>query len=150
MPISCSLCLSTQLCIFPYPTVSHTSIFPSIYLPIESTPSAQAQEFDLSHSALQTAPKLLDLTNFIAANLRNKWREIGIQLGIKTSTLDAIYDRRNRNPSQCFTDVFEEWERSKEVPYTWARLLEAIASPYVDEKPLAIEIRQKVIDKMNT
>ena len=102
---------------------------------------------DLDDPILQKAPTLVELTNMVVPPLRNKWRDIGIQLGIKPNDLDAIYDRRNRNPNHCFADVFSQWEDSNNLPYTWAVILEVISSEYVNELAVAKSIEQKLIDK---
>lgn len=114
------------------------------YFDIDKTERIQ---IDLSHPILQQPPSLLDLINFVVPPLRNKWRDIGIQLGISPGDLDAIYDRRNRDSNQCYPDVFSAWEKSNIRPYKWCVILEAISSDYVNERKVAEEIRQKVIDK---
>lgn len=101
---------------------------------------------DLTHPALQAEPSLPDLSNLVAAVIPNKWREVGLQLGLRPAELDSIYDRRNRVSLHCYMDVFESWEKGRE-PYTWACLIKALSSPSVGEGPLATQISQEIISK---
>ena len=105
-------------------------------------------DLDFTHPALQTGPSLPDLSNFVAARIPNKWKDLGIQLGLRVSELDAIYDRRNRVPTHCYMDVFDSWERGT-VPYTWATLLEKLSTQSMNERSLAIEISQEIIRRSN-
>jgi ABC-type transport system substrate-binding protein len=112
--------------------------------------SSRNEVVDLSHPSLQQPPSLPDLTNMVSPLLKHKWREIGIQLDIRPSDLDSFYDRRNRNPNNCFVDVFSAWESEAKLPYTWATILKAISSSYVDEKAIAMRIRDEIITRYNS
>lgn len=99
------------------------------------------------HRAFAEHPSVIDLTNKVAVPLQHKWREIGIQLGVSTGKLDAIYDRRNRNALQCITDVLlEEWGKLDAVSYTWGGLITALESPYVGETVYTNDLKKFVID----
>lgn len=100
---------------------------------------------NFSHEALQTEPSHRDLLNLVAAVIPNKWKEVGIQLGLSPGELDVIYDRQNRDAKKCYMDVFDTWK--KEEKRTWASLIEALSSPYVSATTLATEISKKIIER---
>lgn len=119
-----------------------------LFIDVGETPPTSNTTIDFTHPSLQTEPSFLDLSNLVAARIPNKWRDLGLQLGLRVSELDGIYDRRNRVPAHCFMDVFESWEKGT-MSYTWSTLLKGLSSPFVNEKGLAIEISQEIIRRNN-
>ena len=104
-------------------------------------------QINLTHPALQAEPCHRDLANFVTAEIPDKWRYVGIQLGLSLSQLDSICDRRNRDHAQCYMDVFDTW--MKEDRRTWVMLINALTSPAVDAKQLAHKISLDIIKKFD-
>jgi len=90
-------------------------------------------------AGLDSEPELLDLTNWVAAKIPARWREVGLQLNIKPGELDAI---RGHN----FEEVFTLWKTQRRCDYTWRKLLQALEAPAITEMKLAYEIRIKLAE----
>ena len=78
--------------------------------------------------------------NRVADKTRDKWKQVGIQLMIETYKLNG-YEKQSTDPMECYTKVFDEWERSQKLPYTWATILNALESDAVNERATARSIR---------
>ena len=81
----------------------------------------------------------------VAVKTRIKWFQVGIQLNIDLATLNA-YEKQYSDPMRCFTNVFAEWKRAAEPPYTWATIIEALESDAVSEKETASNVRKWLTD----
>ena len=83
---------------------------------------------------LSNPPTLLDfLENVVTRIPADKWRDLGIALGIPPSTLDGY---ELRNPRRCYEAIFEEWERCSH-PLKWECVLQALQTNIVGERRLA-------------
>ena len=71
----------------------------------------------------------------------SKWLSIGLQLGMKYSTLDAI-QKENRSTIDCFLAMCTKWLATSSSP-SWSDLARALSSSSVGEPRLAFSIRQK-------
>ena len=98
-----------------------------------------------SDDPLQKSPKLKDLMSHVAAKTKVKWFQVGIQLDIDQSTLNA-YETQSSDPMRCYTNVFAEWKRAGELPYTWAIIIEALESDAVSEINTASNVRKWLTD----
>ena len=81
--------------------------------------------------------------NDIASKIPAKWRSVGIQLGLPSSTLDSIQQENAGKPRACldsFEQVFTTWERQGPSPYTWKTIIEVLRKPAVGEVALADEL----------
>ena len=92
---------------------------------------------------LNRPPEYLDLLNKVAARVRDKWEEIGLQLSIDRSHLKSIWITR-QNPVFCFADVLDAWKRNGSPPYMWATIIDALKAPIVGEVQLAHELEEWV------
>ncbi len=90
-------------------------------------------------------PKLPDLMNYVAARVPDKWRTIGIQLGLSQADLTCIHTRSDGDSNTCFTEVFTIWERRMDPPYSWKTIIEVLRCECVYELRVAEEIRSKFI-----
>ena len=63
----------------------------------------------------------------------DKWRALGIALGIPPSTLDGF---EQRNPQQCYETLFQDWEKRSHPP-KWTSMLQALRTRIVGERHLA-------------
>ena len=92
-------------------------------------------------SLLQDTPKMSDLMSQVAAKMKDKWFQVGIQLDIDMATL-LSYKTQSRDPMRCYTSVFVEWKRDHKLPYTWATIIGALESNDVTEVAVANEVRE--------
>ena len=92
------------------------------------------------------APKLPDLMNEIASVIPAKWRGVGIQLGLSSSTLDGIEMENGSKPNSClqsFEKVFTKWEQQHPKPYTWDTIIGVLRTAAVGENVLAETLSAK-------
>ena len=54
----------------------------------------------------------------VAHKIPTMWYEVGIQLAIKISTLDAFEEQTNKQ-NRLYVRVFEQWRKEEQVPYSW-------------------------------
>ena len=72
---------------------------------------------------------------------RSKYSNLGLQMGVKSDTIDAIERSNNYKVDECFKTVLQEALRS-EVPLTKCNLVNALRSPTVGFGILATEVSQ--------
>ncbi len=77
----------------------------------------------------------------VAASVPDKWRIIGIQLGLKQADLSVIHERSNGDARVCFTEVFTMWEKQMNPPYTWKTIIDVLQMSVVGELRVANNIR---------
>ena len=82
--------------------------------------------------------------NHIAVNIPTKWRDIGLQLGLRVADLDAIEARHSSDYKRCFSAVFNLWEQQLTSPYMWSTILEALTSPLLEEHKLEQQLQAKL------
>ena len=83
------------------------------------------------------------MLNQVASRAPNKWKEIGLQLGIQSHQLNSI---NHHDPiyMHCYMDMFSLWEKKAEPPFTWATIIDALRSPRVLEIVLAHNIEMQL------
>ena len=84
-------------------------------------------------------PEMRDLMLHIAKKTPTKWYEVGIQLKIEPSTLDA-FEEQIRDQTRLYIKVFVQWRRDHKVPYTWTTIIGALEA--VGERTVASDIRE--------
>ena len=90
---------------------------------------------------LHSTPELGDLMNLVAAKIPEKWREVGIGLGLDTTDIKRIEaDVPTHKSTLCYVDVFDTWKNKGTTKYTWGTLLKALRTPSVDASKLASTI----------
>ena len=77
----------------------------------------------------------------VASRAPDKWKVIGLQLGIQSHQLNSI---NHRDPIHCYIDVFSLWEKKAEPPFTWATIIDALRSPIVQEIRIAHDIEMQL------
>ena len=94
-------------------------------------------------AGLDSEPELADLMNEVAAAIPVRWRDIGLQLGLKKSVLDGL---GQVDTNHYYSNVFELWrnQNSAQYPYTWQTLLHTLNTPAVGERKLENDIRNKL------
>ena len=81
------------------------------------------------------SPSLSELMERIGTEAAAKWKGIGSELGLSSSTLGSI-GRRNRDDMMRMMDVFSKWQAQLTTPNNWTSLLIALSSPQVKELKL--------------
>ena len=83
--------------------------------------------------------------NEVAAKIPNKWRDMGLQLGVDRSVLEGIATTSPGDTNHCYINVFTQWKNQNSTihPYTWSTIAQALERPAVGEKRLADEIKEK-------
>ena len=76
------------------------------------------------------------------ADVRAKWYNIGIQLGVNVGTLKAI-EKQYSDPSDCLRETLMTWLKAYPPPHTWSKVLEALRTKIVGEAKLAVDLEQK-------
>ena len=88
-------------------------------------------------------PEVSDLMNVVAAKIPNKWRDVGLQLGLDQSELDRIANESPGDINRCYSKVFTRWKNKNSAthPYTWSTIVDALQAAAVGEERLADEIK---------
>ena len=68
---------------------------------------------------------------------RAKWYNLGLELGLKAGTLDAIQQTNGYNVDSCFRSMLKEWLRKTELVPTWSSLAGALGKAPVGLEELA-------------
>ena len=91
---------------------------------------------------LDKPPDIRQLLRTVASVARDKWRLVGIELGIEDEQLDYI--SMEGNPIICFSKVFSQWKKKADTdfPFTWRTITNALRSPIVEESSIATEIEE--------
>ena len=91
---------------------------------------------------LDKPPDIRQLLNRVAIEARDKWRLVGIELGMKRDQLDVISEEKN--PIIRYSEVFSQWEKKADpdFPFNWRTILKVLRSPTVEENKLAMEIEE--------
>ena len=104
---------------------------------IYSLPLAPPQHQGKFHST----PELGDLMNHVAAKIPEKWREVGIGLGLDYADISRIEaDVPTHKSTPCYVMVFDTWKNKGTKEYTWSTLLTALRTPLVNASELASTI----------
>ena len=74
-------------------------------------------------------------------HVRAKWYDLGIQLRMETSHLDAIETQHRGNPDKCQRQMLSDWLNTSPPPPTWQRMVDALCSPVIDKKSSAERLR---------
>ena len=72
---------------------------------------------------------------------RSKWYYIGLKLGLKAGTLDAIKQSNHYDIDGCFTEILKQWLRNSKLKPTLNSLADALKSPTVGLAQLVKDIK---------
>ena len=79
--------------------------------------------------------------NHVAAMIPEKWREVGIGLGLNSADISRIEaDVPTHKSTPCYVMVFDTWKNKGTKEYMWNILLEALRTPLVNASELASTI----------
>ena len=76
---------------------------------------------------------------------RSGWKDIGIELGLKITHLDAIEENNHGNAEKCFTKMLTVWLKRVNPPPTWSAMVEALKGRTVDFEDLAEQVENKFL-----
>ena len=74
---------------------------------------------------------------------RSKWHNIGLELKINPSDLDAYKVNHKDDPEECFKDVLSNWLKQVDPRPTWAALASALSSRTVGHGQLSEVVKRK-------
>ena len=78
---------------------------------------------------------------------RSKWVNIGIQLNLIKTDLDAIKEANSSDIGNCFTEMLSLWLKQVNPPPTWSALVTALREPPVGLQQLSEMIAKKYVFK---
>ena len=90
--------------------------------------------------------------NKIATAIREKWEEVGYELGIIRRDMQRIKYEALKTTNITLTayrEIFGYWLDHELERCTWTTVLNALASEQVREEPLARSIRQDLLQRGN-
>ena len=76
------------------------------------------------------------------ADVRAKWYNIGLGLGLCVGTLDGI-KADHSNISDCLREALKTWLKTHHPPPTWSKVVKALRTKTVDEARLAAHLEHK-------
>ena len=93
---------------------------------------------------------LEDLRHIIEAlvEVKHKWFQIGIQLGLSPSTLECIEGQCSNSFDKALYEMIKEWLKLSDQPHTWNDIVHALRLKSVDEGTLAGKIEKEWISSM--
>ena len=124
---------------YPIQQIKSVTLLPdrSLYM---QTWSSTVLCFVLCTDLLQSAPKIKDLLNKVAARANEKWKSVGLQLDMELPELNTIEDRINQ-ANLCYAEMFQLWKTKGDPPFTWGTIIDALKAPSVGETQLATELQ---------
>ena len=96
---------------------------------------------------------LFQFTESVAAVIPDKWRRVGLALGLTQAQLNAIDDQHRGKSLESFAEVFSMWQQlatPDNNPVKWSTLVRVLQSRTVGEETLAESIQRKFIDNLQT
>ena len=90
---------------------------------------------------------LFQFNEYVASKIPDKWRRVGVVMGLSQALINAIDDRYRGEFFKCFSDVFKYWQSKStpERPANWATLISVLRSSTVGEEALAEHIQSTLI-----
>jgi hypothetical protein len=73
---------------------------------------------------------------------RAEWYNIGLELGLKAGTLDAIQQTNHYHTDHCFRAILKEWLSKSDLHPSWSVLAGALKAPPVGLEHLAEKIME--------
>ena len=90
---------------------------------------------------------LRSVTNELGSVI-DKWFQIGVQLGLSEAKLHQI-EFDHRTADRCFSEVIIFWLKGNtQVAMIWKSLVEVLESSFVNERGLAMRLREKLAGEM--
>ena len=94
---------------------------------------------------IATAPLDLKTVQVELWDVKCKWYNLGLELDLDKSSLDAISANRHEQVEDCFREVLSQWLDLATPSTSWKALVKALRSPAVDFPQVASKIESKYI-----
>ncbi len=94
----------------------------------------------------QTPTLQLFYKHIVNVNLHYKWFEIGILLGVPKLKLQSL-QASNSDNSRAILDIFDSWEKTDQVEFTWNSLFKELNNSTIDKDILA-QMKLKIIEEL--
>ena len=78
---------------------------------------------------------------------RSKWKDIGIELKLEQTDLDAISSKNGSDADACFGDMLSMWLKQTRSRPTWSKMIRALKQPAVGFQELAEHIEMNSVTK---
>ena len=76
---------------------------------------------------------------------RTRWKDIGLELGIIQTDLDAIEAAYRTDIGRCFIEMLALWLKQVDPPPTWSALVAALQDPTIEEGTLAKQVEREYV-----
>ena len=90
---------------------------------------------------IRSRPELRELMDTLYHQVADKWKILGVQLGISHGTLRSIEVNCLRDPQNCLLEMLQMWLQQVDPPPTWAAVIDAVE--FMGKKQLGRELRHK-------
>ena len=68
---------------------------------------------------------------------RMKWMDIGVELDLDITDLNAIESMHRGDIGRCFVEMLTLWLKQVDIPPTWSAIVAALREPIIGFEPLA-------------
>ena len=85
------------------------------------------------------APSDLVTVKRFLYDVRRKWYNIGLELGVEHDKLDIIQDKNGTDYDACLREMLKIWLKFYPNKPTWGQVADALMERAIDEKELADE-----------
>ena len=76
---------------------------------------------------------------------RTKWKDIGLELDIIQTDLDAIEAEHRSDIGRCLIEMLALWLKQVDPPPTWSTMVAALQDPTIEEGALAKQVESKYV-----
>ena len=87
----------------------------------------------------------------VATVIPDKWRRVGVTIGLSQAQVNAIDAQHRGDPLDCFAEVFHLWQQlsTPQQPVSWTTLVTVLRSCTVGEEHLAGVLQEHFIDNQH-
>ena len=91
---------------------------------------------------------LFQFMESVATVIPDKWKKVGVSLGLCQPQINAIDAQHRGDPLDCFAEVFHLWQQlsTPQQPVSWTTLVTMLRSRTVGEELLANNLQEHFID----
>ena len=81
--------------------------------------------------------------------VKDKWKDLGVQLNMTPPDLNAIQIQCNNDPGRCLLEMLSQWLSITTPPPTWQTVVDALSSPAVSRHDVANRIKKRYSGENN-
>ena len=84
----------------------------------------------------------------VATVIPDKWKRVGMALGLSQAQINAIDAQHRGDPLDCFAEVFHLWQQlsTPQQPVSWSTVVTVLNSRTVGEESLAGFLQENFIN----